>query len=158
MLKVFVRRGSRLGFVLHVVWQSVRDFLLLSFGLVWVCCCTFPQHSPHQCWYWYTQLTLGRWESPTPSSWGGQQQPDQGQTLAPQLPGNHRPSANDKIICMQIPHCHSAPEGHHSNHTVPAHTLAWALLSHTISYNYRFMRASHTMFCLSLLLSVILSV
>lgn len=29
-------------------------------------------------------------DSPTPHSWGGQQHPDQDQTLAPQVPGHHR--------------------------------------------------------------------
>lgn len=102
-----------------------------------------------------TQLTLGRWESPTPNSWGGQHQPNQSQTLVPQLPGHHRPSASDdKIMCMQIPLCLSA-----TTQSWWYLTSAWALLSHTHALSHfilllQLMRASHTMLCLSLLLPV----
>lgn len=117
-LKVFVRRGSWLRFLPPVVWQTVSDFFLPSLGLVWVYSCTFPQHSPHHCWYCADPAHTGEVRVTHPSSWGGQHHPDQGQILAPQVPGHHRHSANDeKIVCMQrVALFHSALEGHHYKH------------------------------------------
>lgn len=139
-------------------WQRVSDFFLLSPGLVWVYICTFPQHSPHHCWYCADPAHTGEVSHPLPAAGVASASP----TRATLWPHSSQDTTGLLLMVTKSYTCRSHAATLPLRDTTPATqsqwclTLGWALLSDILSYYYRFMRASHTMICLSLLLPAVL--
>lgn len=115
------------------------------------------------------QLTPGKPESLTPSSWGGQCHPDrdrdqaQAQALVPQAPGTTGLLPTTPKSYLQAMHADPTLPFCSWRKLQPQSQSQWclnltrALLSATVSSYHSCMRASYTVSCFSLLLPVILT-